>query len=158
MKSSAHILRIFLAWAVAVLVAVTLGSIIQTQFNLHRLADLGVDVGLKARLSATWHDLIHFTPVFAILIAIAFAVAWPIAAFLKRWLPAHRTLLFVLAGGSSIWVMLAIMNGVLPVTAIAATRSLAGGIAVAISGLMAGWVYSRIISARIVSGESHAES
>ncbi|MFU8878514.1 MAG: hypothetical protein ACNA7E_10260 [Wenzhouxiangellaceae bacterium] len=139
------VIRVLLGWVVAVVITVLLGAIVQTQFNLSRLAALGAEVGLGARLTATGHDLIYFTPVFAILVSVAFAVAWPIAALLKRFLPAHRGLLFSLAGGSSIWVMLVVMNQTLPVTAIAASRSLAGSLSLVAVGLLAGLIYSRII-------------
>jgi peptidoglycan/LPS O-acetylase OafA/YrhL len=138
-------IRVFLGWAIAVMIAVALGSVIQTQFNMASLADLGVEIGWGERLSATWHDLINFTPAYALLVSIAFALAWPVAWRLKRWLPDQRPLLFTLAGFSAIWAMIAIMNQALPVTGIAATRSLAGVFALSLCGATAGWIYTRIL-------------
>ncbi len=129
----------------AVFITVIGGSIVQTQFNLAEIASLGAAIDIGTRLATTWHDLIYFSPIFAILIAIAFAVAWPVAALLQRWFPAQRTLLFVLAGGSSVWTLLAIMNQALPVTAIAASRTPVGSLALASVGLLAGWIYSKIM-------------
>jgi len=139
------VIRVILGWAIAVLVAVIFGSAAQTQFNLSRIHQLGPEIDLVTRISATWHDLLNFTPAYALLVSIAFAIAWPIAGLLKRWLPDQRPLLFTLAGFSAIWAMIAIMNQVLPVTGIAATRSLAGVLALAIFGAVAGWLYTRTV-------------
>lgn len=138
-------IRALLGWVIAVTGAVALGSVAQTQFNLSRIHELGVPVDLLTRANATWHDLINFTPAYALLVSIAFVIAWPVAGLLKRWLPDQRPLLFILAGFSAIWAMIAIMNQVLPVTGIAATRSLAGVLTLALTGALAGWLYARIV-------------
>lgn len=137
--------RVLLGWSISVVVAVALGSIAQTQFNLSCIRALGTEIGMGTRLGATGHDLLNFTPAYALLVAIAFAIAWPVAGLLKRWLPDQRTLLFTLAGFAAIWVMIAVMNQVLPVTGIAATRSLAGVMALSLIGAAAGWMYTRIV-------------
>lgn len=139
-------IRVFLGWAIAVVAAVSLGSLIQTQFNMASLMQLGVEIGWGDRVAATWHDLINFTPAYALLVSIAFAIAWPVAALLGRWLPEQRSLRFTLAGFAAIWMMIAVMNLALPVTAIAATRSLTGVFALSLAGAIAGWIYTRTVS------------
>lgn len=140
-------IRVFLGWTIAVLTAVVTGSVVQTQSNMSSLAALGVEIGWGERLSASWHDLVNFTPAYALLVSIAFAIAWPIAGLLKRWLPDQRAMLFTLAGFAAIWTMISIMNQALPVTGIAATRSLAGVLALSLCGAAAGWLYTRILPA-----------
>ena len=149
--------RVLLGWVIAVLTAVVLGSVAQTQFNLSRIQALGAEIGLGARAAATWHDLLYFTPAYALLVSIAFAIAWPVVGLLKRWLPDQRTLLFALAGFSAVWVMIAIMNTVLPVTAIAATRHLAGVVVLSLAGALAGWMYARIVSRVLDFSGPHIE-
>lgn len=139
------VIRVVLGWVIAVVAAVALGSIAQTQFNLARIQALGQEIGPGTRIAATWHDLLNFTPAYGLLVSIAFAVAWPVAGVLKRWLPDQRALLFTLAGFSAVWFMIAIMNQVLPVTAIGATRSLAGTLVLSLAGGAAGWLYTRIV-------------
>jgi hypothetical protein len=138
-------IRLVLGWGIAVVVTVLIGSLVQTQFNLAAISGLGVEIGLADRISTTWHDLQSFTPLYAVVVALAFAVAWPLAGWLKHWLPGHRTLLFTLAGFSAVWVTIAVMNRTLPITAIGATRELVGTLALAAAGAFAGWVYSRIV-------------
>lgn len=137
--------RVLLGWVIAVVTTVALGSIAQTQFNLSRIQSLGTEIGMSTRVAATWHDLLNFTPAYALLVSIAFALAWPVAGFLKHWLPDQRSLLFTLAGFAAVWVTIAIMGQALPVTAIAATRSLAGIIVLSLMGAVAGWIYARIV-------------
>jgi hypothetical protein len=138
------LIRILMAWAIAVVVAVVLGSLAQSGFNLAALAELGVELGAAEWIGTAWHDLLNFTPTYALLVAIAFAIAWPLAATLKRAFPGHRGLLFTLAGFSAIWTTIAIMNRALPVTGIAATREIEGTLALAIAGALAGWLYARL--------------
>jgi len=137
-------IRVVLGWAIAVVTTVVVGSIVQTQFNLAAIAALGAPIGIGQRLQATAHDLLSFTPAYAILVAAAFALAWPVAGLLKRAFPAQRTLLFVLAGFGAVWVMIMIMNRALPVTPIGATRALAGTLSLAAAGALAGWWYARL--------------
>lgn len=148
-------IRVVLGWIIAVVTTVAVGSVAQTQFNMSRIQALGAEIGLGTRLATTWHDLLNFTPAYALLVSIAFVIAWPAAGLLKRWLPDQRTPLFTLAGFSAIWVMIAIMNRALPVTAIGATRNLAGVIVLSLVGAAAGFMYTRIVSVA-EHGKRHA--
>ncbi|MDT8450246.1 MAG: hypothetical protein RQ847_08720 [Wenzhouxiangellaceae bacterium] len=144
MKKLAETASIVISWGIAVVVAVVLGSIVQTGFNLAALAELGVPVGWDECLAAIGHDLVHFAPTYAVLSAIAFALAWPVAGLLSRRLHANRTLLFMLAGFSAVAVMILAMNQLLPVTAIAATRNASGLLAMSLAGASAGAIYVRL--------------
>ena len=137
-------LKMILAWATAVVTAVLLGSLLQTQFNLAALQALDVPISLSQRIAATWHDWTQFAPLYALLIAIAFLIAWLVAGMLNRLWPEWRTALFVLAGALSIWALLVIMAGVLPITPIAAARSGAGVLALSLAGAVAGWLYVKM--------------
>lgn len=141
-------LRVIFGWVIAVVMTVVLGSIIQTQFNLAAIAGLGVEISLMTRLGTTWHDVVHFTPAYAILVTLAFAVAWPVAALLQRWLPGHRSLLFIIAGFAAIVVLIVVMNRALPVTGIAATREGVATLMLAAAGAFAGWLYAQVLVRR----------
>lgn len=137
-------IRLVLAWAIAVVVAAALGSLVQTQINLAALAELGADIGAGERWAASIHDLIHFTPLYGALVAVAFLIAFPVAGGLSRWQPAMRSLWYNLAGFFSIWTMLVVMNQALPITGIAAARSLTGVLALSLAGAIAGWIHARL--------------
>ncbi|MCC5868243.1 MAG: hypothetical protein JJU27_06995 [Gammaproteobacteria bacterium] len=137
---------IIVIWLLAVLIATLLGSIVQTQFNLAALASLGVDISTATRLRATAHDLAGFTPLYGAVIAACYVIALPLAALLARRWPTLRTGLYVLAGGLSILAALLLMAVVMPITPVAAARSASGLLALAACGIVAGWVFARLLS------------
>jgi hypothetical protein len=135
-------LRHLLAWLLAVAVTAVAGTIVQTQFNLGAIAALGAPVPADARLATTLHDLAGFAPLFAAVTAAGFLVAFLVAGLLLRFLPDYRKLVFTLAGVAAIAVAIVLMNAMLPVTPIAATRSLAGFAALAATGAPGGWIFA----------------
>jgi len=132
------------AWLAAVLVATLLGTIVQTQFNLAALQALSVQVSAATRLQATAHDLVGFSPVYGALVAIALLLALMISGLLARRWPSGRVRLHMLAGFAGVLVMLLLMNALLPVTVIAATRSLPALLLMAACAGLAGWVFARL--------------
>ncbi|WP_376693539.1 hypothetical protein [Wenzhouxiangella sp. EGI_FJ10409] len=141
-------LKWFLAWLAAVLVTAGLGSVIQTQLNLARIAELGAPVGVSERLETTLHDLVGFAPLWAIIVAAAMLVALPVAGGLARRWPTLSTGLFVLAGFLAPLVALLVMDGMLPITPIAAARSLSGLLLLSLPGAVGGWLYARLFVQR----------
>lgn len=130
-------------WLAAVLIATLLGSIVQTQFNLQALVDLGLAIPLHLRLQTTWLDLLRFTPAYAAIVAISFALAFPVAAWMVRRWPRQRWLI-ALSGASAIMTALVVMHLLLKLTAIAAARSLWGVLALALAGALGAWVFGRL--------------
>lgn len=135
------------AWLAATLVTAVTGSIVQTQFNLAAIAMLGAPVPIALRLQTTLQDLAGFAPMLAAVAGAGLLVALPVAAWLGRRL-ARPVLLYTLAGAAVIAVAILLMNGVLPVTAIAATRSMAGFLALTACGALGGWTFSRLAPGR----------
>ncbi len=130
------------AWLLAALLTALLGSIIQTQFNMQAIASLDVPVSLAERLAATGADLLYFGPVWLILVALALLIAFPCAALIARARPDYRRLLHVVAGAAAVLALILILNTLAPMTIIAATRSMAGTLAMALPGLVGGWVFA----------------
>lgn len=135
------------AWLAAALVTAMTGSIVQTQFNLAAIAMLGAPVPIALRLQTTLQDLAGFAPMLAAVAGAGLLVALPVAAWLGQRL-ARPVLLYTLAGAAVIAVAILLMNGVLPVTAIAATRSMAGFLALTACGALGGWTFSRLAPGR----------
>jgi hypothetical protein len=135
-------------WLVATLVAALAGSLAQTQFNLAEIKALGAPVPLALRLETTLKDLWGFAPLLAALIAAAYLVAFPVAGLLVRRRPEHRRRMHVMAGATALLAMVLLMNAALPVTAIAATRSMAGILAFMAAGALGGWVFAALASGR----------
>ena len=66
-----HLAPLLLAW----LLAAAWGSVVQTQWDLQVLVDLGVDIPATERASATWQDLISFAPVYGGILAAGWLLA-----------------------------------------------------------------------------------
>lgn len=141
-------LRFALAWLAATVVTAAAGSILQTQFNLAAIAVLGAPVPFGLRLQTTVHDLAGFAPLLAAITATGFLVAFATAGALAALWPAHRVLLYTLAGAAAIAAAILLMNTILPVTAIGATRSPAGILALAGAGALGGRVYAALTRGR----------
>lgn len=137
-------LRITVAWLVAILVCAGAGSIIQTQFNLAAIAALGVPLPPGVRLQTTLQDLVGFMPLLVVITAAGFLPAFAVAGRLSRARPKIRAGLHTLAGAVAITVAILMMNAVLPVTVIGATRSVFGILALAAAGALGGRVYAAL--------------
>ena len=133
--------RVVLGWSLAVIVAASAGTLVQVHLNAEALAALGVAVPLGERFGMLAHDLVHFAPLYAALIAAGFIVAWPAAAGLARWKRPWRAWLFPLAGFTAVATILLAMQSALPVTAISAARTPVGATLLCLAGALAGLLY-----------------
>lgn len=140
-------LGLLLPWLAATLLTAVAGSIVQTQFNLAAIAALGAPATPALRLQTTAQDLAGFAPMLFAVTAAGFLVALPVAAWLSRRL-AYAVFLYTLAGATAVAVALLLMNALLPVTPIAATRSTAGFLALTACGALGGWAFSRLAPGR----------
>lgn len=61
-------LRVLVAFIVAVVGAALVGSVMQTQFNLAEIINLSVGVDMSTRMDTIIHDILHFGPVFAVIL------------------------------------------------------------------------------------------
>lgn len=132
------------AFLAAALATTLLGTLVQTQLNLARLAELGIAVPPGLRLEVTGRDLVGFAPSLGALTLLAFLVAFPVAGLLHRWIARRRTALYALAGAVAITVMLLSMEVALGLVAIAAARGAGGFAALVACGALGGWIFSRL--------------
>ncbi|MAB26020.1 hypothetical protein ACS8E9_00345 [Pseudomonas neustonica] len=141
----ASVLRILFCYLLSVALGTVLGSLVQTQFNLFFLQEMGVPVELPTRLATSWHDLLHFTPLFSVMVAATLLLALPVAEGLGRIFKPWRGLLYLLAGGGGIWVAFTLANYLLPMpTFIAATRGTAGLLCMMLAVGIASWLFGRL--------------
>jgi len=131
-------------WLLAVLATAALGSIVQTQFNMAAIRALGAPVSLLEQFQATAQDLMGFAPLWAALVAISLLVAFLIAGLLQRLRPSVAAWLYPLAGLAALAALIGLLHLVLPMTPIAATRSIAGSLLMALPGLLGGWLFVRL--------------
>lgn len=131
-----------LAFAEAVFATTVLGSIMQTQFNLGFLQDLGVPIPLKMRLLTTAHDLWSFAPTFAMVVAIGFLIAFMVAARIIKDRPRLMTLGYILAGGVAIFAALLAMQLIFGSPPLAAARTASGFMSLVACGCIGGFTFT----------------
>ena len=118
---------LLLAWALAA----AWGSVVQTQWNLQALVDVGVSVPVSDWVRVTGQDLIGFAPVYGGILA----VGW--------LLPAGRSALLAAAAGVGMVAAVRTVDAVAPMPVfIDATRHLPGLLAMAAGAVLAGWLYA----------------
>lgn len=84
----------FCWFCLAVLTATVLGSILQTQFNLAALVELGLQISWQDWLLTIGKDLISFTPTLAVILVAEYLLVFPFATILARRFPSSNQLLF----------------------------------------------------------------
>lgn len=138
-----HLAPLLVAW----LLAAAWGSVVQTQWNLQALVNLGVDIPATERAIATWQDLIGFAPLYAGILAAGWLVALPVAAFLARRWPSWRSPLLAAAAGAGMVAAVRAVDAVAPMPVfIDATRHLPGLLAMAAGAVIAGLLYALLTS------------
>ncbi len=137
-----------LGWCAAVVTTAVSGSVVQSQINLASISALGHRISLGDRLGMTLFDLARFAPVWTLIVAFGFLLAWPVAGLLSRRWPQRRAPLFPLAGFAAIAAALVIMDAMLPVTVVAAARTTVGMLLLGLCGALGGWVYLQVTAQR----------
>lgn len=133
------------AFLLAILAAVGIGSVIQTQLNLMAIAAIGPAPSWAQRLETTAYDLVYFAPVFAIIVIVSFALALPAAHFAAHFQKRQFAAWCMVAGGIGLWVAYRLINNLAPMpTLIAATRGVSGTLFMIIPGIVGGYVYARL--------------
>ncbi|MEE4639889.1 MAG: hypothetical protein V2J42_14230 [Wenzhouxiangella sp.] len=140
--------RILVGWLAAVVAATLAGSLIQSQFTLAAIARIHAPVAWQDRLSVFGHDLVHFGPLWGMILALGLLLAFLVAGWLSGRRPAWRSILFPLAGLVAVVTALSVMQAMLPVTVIAAARSGWGTLLLSLGGALGGAVYLAIVPYR----------
>jgi hypothetical protein len=139
--------RVVYAFVAALVVATLWGSIVQTQFNLNALANLGVDITIGVRTKTTISDIFSgFSLTYGSYVVLpslffAFAAAW----FISRNQPRHAALWFAAAGAVGVLLGNPVVNYLSPLPLlVGATRDTLCLILMALGGGAAGVVFISI--------------
>jgi len=137
--------RMFVAFLSAVVGAALVGTVIQTQFNLAEITALTVDVDMAMRMDTIIHDLLHFGPVFALMLTPTLLVAFIVARGLSLWQPQFERGWFIIGGGLGLACTFWVVDSLAPMpTLIAANRTLIGFLLMSSTGAFAGWIFHRL--------------
>ncbi|WP_339878909.1 hypothetical protein [Pseudidiomarina gelatinasegens] len=137
--------RVLIAFLIAIIGAALVGTVIQTQFNLSELTALSVVIDMPTRMNTILHDLLHFGPLFALILTPTLFIAFIVAALIAKKLPSLERWLFIVGGGVALAIAFLIVDSLAPMpTLIAANRSPLGFALMSITGAFAGWIFDRL--------------
>jgi hypothetical protein len=139
------IARIVLGFILAAVIATALGSAVHTQMIIAGLTGAGATIPADMRLSMTANDFIGLAPQFGVVVAIALAIGFLVAAVLRRALKPLAPIAFPLAGAAAIAVALTVMHIAFDgITPIAGARTPLGFALECLAGAAGGLVFSMI--------------
>lgn len=130
---------------VATVIATFTSIFLQTQRVISMLQQVGAEIPIAQRLSMTGYDLQHLGTTFVIFVAIALLIALTIALLISRKFPRQSLLLHIVAGASSICLLLYFMQMMffgLPL--IAGARDALGMAGQLLAGGLAGYIFYRL--------------
>lgn len=138
-------LKKLLAFAIAVILAAALGSIVQSQFNLLAIAALVEQVPLRDWLYTIWFDLRSFTPTLLVIMAPVLLLALFAGRLLRHIAGLSRLWLAVGCSLAGFLLALWAINNLAPMpTLISATRSVQGSLALALCAAAGAAIYVRL--------------
>lgn len=140
--------RVLAAYLAAVLVAYGAAATAQTQSVMNHLVAMGMPVTAADRVTATAHDLLGMASVFLPLVAVALAIALPVAAWAIRRLPHWRRIGYPLAGGVALLMIHTLLYQAYGIHGLAASRTTPGLTLQALCGALGGWVFLRALPVR----------
>ncbi len=133
------------AWLAAVLTTVILGVTVQTQNVLARLEGVGADIALGDRLSMTFQDIVGLGSRYIIFVSIALAIAFLASGLVFRLAKFGRPIIYSVAGGVAILVMLFWMKQqFFDVHIIAGARDGLGISLQMLSGALGGFIFAKL--------------
>ena len=127
-------------------------SALSSHFVLRGLEGLGVVIPLEDRFAMYGHDVVGMGSIAGMVAGVGFLVAFPVAALIVRFLPALRTVGYVLAGAAAMGVALLLMQWVLGMMPMAGARTTGGLVAQAVAGGLGGYLFARVTRERARSG------
>ena len=136
--------RILVSYVVAVLVTYLLGATAATQSVLASLEAMGVVVSVGERLSTTGKDLIGMFPTYGLIIAVALAIALPVATTIAKYLPGWRAFGLVAAGVVALTLPHILMRELLEISPVASTRTIMGLLVQGLAGGLGGYAFYRL--------------
>lgn len=131
--------RVLGGYAVAVALSYSLASLFSTESVVASLYRLDAPVTLPEHLHMIFHDLGGMATSFLPMIAVAFAIALPVAAWLSRRRPAWRTFWFILAGTVAVTTVHLSLQAAFDIILVAGARTGLGFCAQALAGAVGGY-------------------
>ncbi len=136
------ILRLAVAFPVAVAATFVATSVVHTEFVLAGLASIGAPAPLDLNLATVVGDVAGLAPALAPVVAIALALGFVVAAGLKRVLKPLAGIAYPLAGFAAMATALYAMKLSYHTTPLAGARSDAGYVLICLAGALGGYAFA----------------
>ncbi|TDK23352.1 hypothetical protein E2F46_10525 [Luteimonas aestuarii] len=136
--------RTILAFIAAVLLAIVVGALVQSHYNLQALASIGVDVD-GVRIDTMMRDLFSgFSPTYGgYIVAPALLVAFLVAGWLSGLRPGLRIGLYMLGGYLAVLAAIPLVNFLSPVALlVGASRETSATFLMAVGGALGGLLFA----------------
>ena len=140
------ILRLAIAFPVAVTATFVGTSVLHTEFVLAGLGSIGAPVTLGMNLTTVAEDLGGLAPTLAPVISLALALGFVVAAGLKRVLKPLAGIAYPTAGFAAMATALFLMKLSYHTTPLAGARSLPGFLLICLAGALGGYVFAAGLS------------
>ena len=132
-------------WLLAGVFTILLGVSLQTQMVISGLNDLGTNIGLSQSLSMTGYDLFYLSQMYGIFILIALFVAFLAGGMLHHLIKFGRPVIYAVAGGTAILVMLfAMKQAFFGVHLISGASDVVGITLQIFAGIVGGLLFARL--------------
>lgn len=137
--------------AVAAIVTVVIASVLSTNRVINNLNTIGASSELSDRFTMSVYDLAHFGTLYVVFIFLAFLIAFLAASGVFKIAGFGRTLIYVVAGITAMFVMLWAMEQVFfGVPIVAGARDSLGLLLQMLAGGIGGFIFAKLTSARII--------
>lgn len=145
-------LRLFLAFLIAVFSAAVLCSLLSTQFVIAGLQAVDVAVPTSVRFQMSFDDLAILQTLLPALSA-CFLVGFGVAALCIRWIGGNRAAWYTAAGFCSLVTLYLLINFLLEIMPISGARSTLGLATQGLAGGLGGWLFAKVSADK--SKETH---
>lgn len=132
------------AYLLAVLATYVVAVILVSQFNIHRVIEMGYAITFAQRLEAGLHDLLGMVNIYLPVIALGMLIGLAFTGLLLLRFIRSPLVLYPLAGFAALIAIHLILQSVLGLTGIAPTRTLLGLLSQGFAGALGGYVFYRI--------------
>ena len=141
-------LRGVTAYFVAVIAGYLVASAIATVEVLLTVSGFGLTQSFADVLASIWMDWLGMVGSYLPLIALALAIALPVAAKLRRWVGGEPLPWYLAAGFVALVALHLIMEATLGLVGFASARSIPGLLLQGVAGGIAGWCFCRMQGAQ----------
>jgi len=131
----------------ASLLTFLLASIVHSQFVIHALVAININVPWLDRLGMTIQDIQGLFPTLGPIISFSLLCGFLLVTLLNKLSKDSQqfnAILFHIAGGVALWLMIFAMHPIMNITVIASARSSAGIASLSLCGVIGGWLFWRL--------------